>query len=84
MKGVGPGSPIVYELDTTNLEKWNENVFDKARDTFKEKYLDMFEAHPDADLNKNDGEFYPDDVFEFNKCEICDREFKNKFQWECE
>ncbi|CAF0905323.1 unnamed protein product [Brachionus calyciflorus] len=75
-------SPIVHELDTTDLNKWNENIFQKAVDKFTD-YMTRFESDNQVELNKSDKNESVDEVFEFNKCEICNKIFVNKFQWDC-
>ena len=86
IKRADQGSPIIHELDTTNLEKWTENIYDKAKNTFND-YLVRFEEDQNADLNKksdNIGSFgKQEEIFEYNKCESCEKVFINKFQWDC-
>lgn len=83
--GADKGSPVVHELDTTDLTSWEENIFGKASNVF-DNYLSRFEQNPDVSLNTRDdtneeNTSKSDEIFEFNKCEICDRVFVNKDQW---
>ena len=77
-------SPIVYELDSSDLDKWNEKVLDKSKSIFKD-YLDKFEKNNKVALNLRRHEIKDEskEIHVFNKCEVCDRIFVNKFQWEC-
>lgn len=78
-KGANKYSPVIHELDTFDLTKWSENVFEKAKSVF-ENYLNevnLIQLQDDKP-EKNDVK-----VNEFNKCDICDKIFVDKFQWEC-
>jgi len=69
-------SPIVTEIDTSDISNWDEDIFEKARKEFQ-SYLYGTQATKDSvDVQK-------DSVFEYNKCESCDRVFVDKFQWNC-
>lgn len=48
-------------------------------------YLTRFDKDNQAELNltETDNGNINEDVFEFNKCETCNRIFVNKFQWQC-
>ena len=60
------------------MDKWSENIFDTAKNTFEE-YLNETNVNlKQVDIVKPDT-----NVSEFNKCEICDKIFVDKFQWEC-
>lgn len=75
-------------MDTTNLDKWNENIFDKAACVFKD-YLDTYENDVNVDINKikrsseslAPNEEKEEEIHEFNKCSICDRIFIDRSQW---
>ena len=85
IKGVVDNSPIVHELDTTDLTKWTENIYEKARQTFAD-YLDRFEKDPSSNLNQRSESIeyvnLNEEIHQYNKCEICDRIFINKSQWD--
>jgi len=74
----------IHPIDTSDLVKWDENIFGNSMKMF-ENYLKKFEEYPDANLNQQevDNNQSNESVFEYNKCEICDRVFVNKFQWQC-
>lgn len=82
MSGGEKNSPKVHELDTTDLENWNEKIFQNAVDVFTD-YSTRYDLDNNIELNKSESDEPKDDVFEFNKCEICKKTFVNKFQWEC-
>lgn len=81
-KGADKKSPIVHELDTSDLEKWNENIFEKATNIY-EDYLNRFEKNNAIELNKTNNVSEECDIFEYNKCEECNLVFINKNQWNC-
>ena len=85
-KGAIENSPIVHELDTTDLNKWTENIFEKSSKIFKD-YLERYEQNCDSNLNerKEPCKFVHlgAEIHEYNKCEICDKVFVNKSQWNC-
>lgn len=74
----------IHSVDTTNLTDWDEKIFGNSMKIF-DSYLSKFEENPDANLNQQevDNNQSNESVFEYNKCEICDRVFVNKFQWQC-
>ena len=70
---------MVHELDTVDLNKWSENVLEKAKIIFEE-YLSQSGS---IRLQQDKPEKNNTTVNEFNKCDICDKIFVDKFQWEC-
>ena len=83
--GTEEGSPIIHELDTTDLLKWRENIFEKATKIFNENYFLAYEKDNNADLNKkSDSETSQTykEIFEYNQCKACDKVFINKSQWD--
>lgn len=77
-QGANKYSPSIHELDTVDLEKWSENIFNKAKEIFK-LYLD--DSNYNSKHIKTETEL--DEINEFNKCEICDKVFVDKHQWTC-
>ena len=77
MIGAGKGAPIVHELDTTDLDKWDEVIFDKAVKIFQNYLTGNVISLPETTSKE-------DSIFEYNKCETCDLIFVEKNQWECE
>ncbi|RNA21623.1 tRNA mitochondrial [Brachionus plicatilis] len=75
-------TPIIHQIDTTDLTKWDQSVFSKALSTFTD-CLNRYELDNQVEINKMDTAEEKGDHFQFNKCDICDRVFINKFQWEC-
>jgi hypothetical protein len=73
---------LVHELDTTDLNKWTENILEKSTAVFGD-YLERFEKDCEANLNlKNEStKCSNEEIHVHNKCEICDRIFINKSQW---
>jgi hypothetical protein len=75
----------VHELDTSDLDKWNEDVLDKSKSIYKD-YLDRFDKNIEIDLNFKENQINNNESKEihvYNKCEVCDRIFVNNFQWNC-
>jgi hypothetical protein len=70
---------VVHELDTVDLNKWSENVLEKAKTIF-EKYLNETDS---IQLQQDKPEKNNTIINELNKCDICDKIFVDKFQWEC-
>lgn len=70
-------APIVHEVDTSDVSKWDEEIFEPARIIF-ENYLNGTQQ---AKITA--GDFKKDTNFEYNKCNTCDRVFVDKFQWNC-
>ncbi|CAF3731285.1 unnamed protein product [Adineta steineri] len=69
-------SPDVYELDTTNLSSWTENVEQRAEaiiDAFLKNETIPFDALPKKQIDEP--------VYEQNTCSTCDRVFHLKSQW---
>lgn len=82
-KGAERNSPLVHELDTTDLDKWKENILTKATNIFDD-YLIQYENDNHVELNRDEEETTVkpnNEIFEYNKCEICDKVFINKDQW---
>jgi tRNA A37 N6-isopentenylltransferase MiaA len=74
----------IHSVDTSDLIRWDENILGNSIKIF-ENYLSKYEENIDANLNVQevDNNQSHESVFEYNKCEICDRVFVNKFQWQC-
>jgi hypothetical protein len=77
--GANNHSPIIHKLDTVDLENWAQNIFDKAKSIF-EDYLNnkmdlRNQISPSISTNH-------EVINEFNKCEICNKIFVDKSQWE--
>ncbi|CAF1360680.1 unnamed protein product, partial [Rotaria sordida] len=69
-------SPNVYELDTTNLSLWYENVEQRAEaiiDAFLKDEKIPFDALPKTPIDEP--------VYEQNTCLACQRVFHMKSQW---
>ncbi|CAF0823207.1 unnamed protein product [Rotaria sp. Silwood1] len=69
-------SPNVYELDTTNLSLWHENVEQRAEaiiDAFLKNEQIPFDALPKTPVDEP--------VYEQNTCLPCQRVFHMKSQW---
>lgn len=75
-KGACENSPQVTEIDTSDISNWDNEIFGKAQKEFQ-NYLDG------TQIIKSSSETQKDSVFQYNKCESCDRVFVDKFQWEC-
>lgn len=76
IKGACENSPIVTEIDTSDISNWDEDIFEKARKEFQSYLYGTQSTKDSIDVQK-------DSVFEYNKCESCDRVFVDKFQWNC-
>ncbi|CAF4203074.1 unnamed protein product [Rotaria socialis] len=69
-------SPNVYELDTTNLSLWNENVEQRAEaiiNAFLKNETIPYESLPRKQTDEP--------VYEQNTCSTCQRVFHLKSQW---
>jgi hypothetical protein len=81
-------SPCIHELDTSDLNKWKENVFERARSIYEHYERDLEKGlEPNkiqkALLNLNNKKDDQEAIHEYNECYICNRVFVNKFQWQC-
>lgn len=75
--GANEFAPIVHEVDTSDVGKWDEDIFEPARANFEE-YLNgtnRFKIVGDATG------FEKESKFEYNKCQDCDKVFVDKLQW---
>ena len=75
--GANEFSPLVHELDTSDVSRWDETIFEVAKQKF-ETYLDGRNG-----LNAVTDDFKKETCFEYNKCKQCDKVFVDKFQWDC-
>lgn len=75
--GANKFAPIVHEVDTSDVGKWDENIFEPARVNFEE-YLNGTNRFK---IVEDDTGFEKESKFEYNKCEDCEKVFVDKFQW---
>ena len=69
----------VHNLDTSCLQKWTESVFEVAKNVLHDD-LESFEKHGQFVQESNETN-KQEDIYEFNKCDVCDKTFINKDQW---
>lgn len=69
-------TPDVYELNTNDLEKWIENVFETADEIFESFLEKRPSKHKPLEKAMKD-----EIIFENNNCNICNRVFITKKQW---
>ncbi|KAH8310595.1 hypothetical protein KR044_002059 [Drosophila immigrans] len=72
--------PALYELDTSDVSAWQDNVFKRAEciiDSYRQEQICEIEpmakrVHPGADLDEETSHF----------CGVCDRHFIGEYQWQ--
>ena len=68
-------------MDTVDLENWTENIFNRAKSIFEDylnNKIDLVRKQGSPTTTAKEAV-----INEFNKCEICNKIFIDKSQWEC-